>query len=212
MIWLVSSLSFAQAVPSKGAVPAATSATKDLTWAGLQLGVTDEAALDAWVAERGLQCEKTPSPRRETIHVKCSRPDPTRFGEAASPGVVEQLLIVRTDSGPVHHVSIERVVPEAEAAKMYLDTVARLRERYGVPARSQPPPPSLDGKLVMSATDWRFTNLDVRVNLVRIGDNPLRIGERWDLPGVENAVAERPGSVGAHSGKSSSARNPHLED
>jgi hypothetical protein len=181
-------------------------------WAGLEFGVTDEAALDKWVAERGLTCDKVPSPRRETTHLRCENPDPRVFGEQTGPGVVTDLLIVRTDTGPVHHVSFTREVPDEAALDVYARAVDDLTRTYGPPTRATELPPSLVGRIVSARTDWHFQDLDVRVSMMRLGDKPLRIAERWDVPGVEALVAERPGSVGAHGSGSSSAKNPHLED
>jgi hypothetical protein len=185
----------------------------DRTWNGLELGATDAAGIDAWAAGRGLACETVPSPRRTTTHIRCDAPSPAAIAAPAGPGSLQRLLLVRTDDGPLHHVSTERAVDTGAAAAAYDAAVARWTAVYGPPTRSAPAPTRFDSPLVRSATEWVADDLVVRVSLLRNGGvGPVRITERWDIPGVEEQVPTRPGSVPVHGPGSPSAKNPHLEE
>lgn len=194
------------------ALAVAAAGAADRHWSGLELGESDAPALDAWVAARGLDCQTLPSPRRLTTHLRCEHPDPATFGAPDGPGTLDLLLLVRTDDGPLHHVSTERSVSTTEAAGAYDAAVARWTAVYGPPTRATPAPARYDAPLVRAATEWLGPELEVRVSLLRNGNaGPVRVTERWDVPGVEAAVPVRPGSVPVHGPGSPSARNPHLE-
>lgn len=181
-------------------------------WNGLELGATDVSALEAWVAERGLTCETAPSPRRMTIHLRCPSPSAAAVGSTA-PVPPEALLVVRRDDGPVHHVSVDHLLDTSIASAAYTAAVERWTKIYGPPTKTLAAPSRWDSPLVRASTDWTFPDLQVRVTVLRNGgQGPARLTERWDVPGVEAGVPERPGSVPAHGASSPSARNPHLED
>jgi hypothetical protein len=195
----------------RGGAPPEASPTR--SWHEVVLGGTDGPAAQAWAAARDLDCVEKPSPRRTTVHLACERPAPAAIGEGERAGRLERILVARLDDGPVHHVSTERSFESpAQAAATYDEARKALVARLGAPERTAEAPSSFDVALVHATTRWRFADLQVDLTVSRFGEGPIRLSERWDLPGAEDRAATRPGSAAAHGAPPAAARNPHLAD
>ena len=123
------------------------------------------------------------------------------------------LLLARTDTGPLHHISTIR--RHAEVSKALIDySQARdgLVARMGAPARQDAKAPTVadfKGPHARFATSWAFSDLTVELSLGRMGGDMLVVRERWDVPGVEAGVPPRPGSVGHSASRQVAPHSPH---
>ena len=231
---LISACSWGDPAPTaaapKGAAPAAaaspaqpfrpaakvqaTAPAPSRAWMGLQLGQSDQAALEAWVAERQLPCTGAPSPMRETWQLKCAGQLPaSTLPDRQISGGLTDLLFVRTDAGPLHHVSsMRRYTLPPDAVADYTATVAALTATFGPPTVDRPvtEPEKLQGALARWATEWAFTDLTLRVTLMKGSGDYVSVSELWEIPGVEAAVAARPGAKGH--GAQAPAKNPHIAE
>lgn len=174
---------------------------------GLTLGVSDDAAVDAWAA--GLTCDRQPALARKTVHTTCSG-TPADWTFAGSPKA--QLLIARAEAGTtIHHISVARTHDDTkDAGSDFVATLASMTARLGEPLRlTQPADPSeLDGRFAYTAT-WRYDDLEVGLSLMRLTPKGAAIvRERWFVPGAEAAAGDR--GVGVHGAGMRAAPNPHL--
>lgn len=187
---------------SPGAAAAPLAAAPSLDIYGLVLGQSGDADIQAWLAERKLTCPGAPSPRRTTYRYDCNAglsasllPDRTISGTLAN------LLIVRGDATPMTHFSTQRRYSlPADAIADYMSTLAALTARYGPPAGPvvTPDPARMDGPMVHYTAAWAFTDLDLRVSLLRAGSPYLGVSEAWDVPGSEKNETARPTPTGAN--------------
>jgi hypothetical protein len=162
---------------------------------GLELGKTDVDGLADWLDQQGLHCPAVPSPRRRTVQYRCLNIVGGSWLQRPSSPLRVDLLLARTDDGPLHHVSTVRktVTPEAAIAD-YLATVRALTERLGSPALTDNSPPTVAAfaaKLTRFSTMWALPDLTVDVTLSRLSGRAISVRERWDMPGVEAAVGAR---------------------
>lgn len=185
---------------------------------GLTLGATTAEEVKAWLAERQLTCPERQSPRRTTTQVECKGELPlSLLPDRTVKGKLHDLLIVRLDDGPVHHVSTTRrySIPD-DAGKDYTATVATLTAAFGPPTKTQP----FDGEkmnrpLARFGTEWRFSDLQISVSALKAAGDFVSVNERWDVPGVEASAEARAGTTGHGFGGPAAptpAKNPHVLD
>ena len=186
---------------------------------GLTLGATTAAEVTSWLAERQLTCPERPSPRRATTQVECKGDLPlSLLPDRTVKGKLYDLLIVRLDDGPVHHVSTTRrySIPD-DAGVDYTATVATLTAAFGPPTKSQPfDREKVSRALARFGTEWRFSDLVISVSALKAAGDYVSVNERWDVPGVEASAEARAGTSGhGFTGPTAPtpAKNPHvLED
>lgn len=178
--------------------------------AGLVLGHSAENDVAAWVTGNALNCVTAASPRRRTTRTQCTEPPSSIFEGRSQVGTIEHVLVVRPDDGPVHFLSSRRVYaagPEArldyEAARQALSSV------NGAPTVDGPAPDPLDTQLPLLrySTQWSYSDLEVKLTLLKTNEAELSISETWTIPGVEAATEAREnrkadGSSGASKGSS----------
>jgi hypothetical protein len=181
---------------------------------GVDIGLTPQAALDAWATSRALTCATAASPRRATTHTTCTgKIAPTVLEGRKVQGIIHQILFSRRDDGPIHSVSATtRYSLPASAAEDYTWARERLEETFGKPSMERPfDDERLEQKLVRFAAEWHFADLDVVVALYRTGTDYYTLSETWAVPGVEGAVEAREGSLGHGSGPlRPPGWNPHV--
>jgi hypothetical protein len=199
----------AASAPTEG-VPAAPASTRG--WHGLTLGESDGAAVDAWVAARGLDCDAGPALARASTQVRCRDGlEPGLLPDRRIAGTLSSLLLSRPDDGRLHHVSTRRKysVPK-RAVEDYDATVAALTATFGAPDADAPvtAPERLTGPLARWATAWTRSDLVVSVSIMKAAGTHVSVTETWEVPGVEATIADRPGA-GGH-GASARSRNPHI--
>lgn len=174
--------------------------------AGLELGVTTADQVTTWAAGAGA-CVTTPSPRRTTTRTVCDDPPRTLLPDREIRGLLDQIVVARPDDGPVHFVSARRVhsLP-ADAAADYERARALLTTSLGPPVLDQAAPTPLpDARLVRYASGWEFSDLGVRLTLLKAGANGVAVTEVWSVPGVEERAGVRGAPAGASSAASRSA-------
>ncbi len=169
-----------------------------------------------WLAERALNCPERLSPRRTTTQVECKGDLPlSLLPDRVVKGKLYDLLVVRLDDGPVHHVSTTRrySVPE-DAGADYTATVATLTATFGPPTKTQPfDREKVNRALARFGTEWRFSDLVISVSALKAAGDFVSVNERWDVPGVEAGAEARAGTSGhAFTGPSAPtpAKNPHV--
>jgi hypothetical protein len=185
---------------------------------GLSLGATTADEVKAWLAERKLTCPERQSPRRTTTQVECKGELPlSLLPDRTVKGKLYDLLIVRLDDGPVHHVSTTRrySVPE-DAGVDYTATVATLTAAFGPPTKAQPfDREKVNRALARFGTEWRFSDLVISVSALKAAGDFVSVNERWDVPGVEASAEAREGTSGhSFTGPTAPtpAKNPHVLD
>lgn len=191
--------------------PGASAPTREIF--GLRLGEADEAAITAWLGARGLSCPGSPAPRRATVRYSCDGELPaTALPERTFKGRLDQILLTRTDTGPVHDLSVRAIysIP-ADAAADYNARVAELQALLGAPERSSLVSGEIDPSkpMLWYSSTWRFADLDVSVALLRAAGPNYGVTERWQVPGVEATAADRPGSAPIHGAPPKKSANPH---
>jgi hypothetical protein len=152
---------------------------------GLTLGVSTAEDVKAWLAERALTCPERPSPRRATTQVECKGELPlSLLPERVVKGKLYDLLIVRLDEGPVHHVSTTRRYSNPEdAATDYAATVTTLTAAFGPPTKAQPfDREKVNRALARFGTEWRFNDLTISVSALKAAGDFVSVNERWDVP------------------------------
>lgn len=169
--------------------------------------------MTAWAGARGLSCPETPSLRRLTTRAECAGPlDVALLPDRRIAGVLESVLIVRVDEGPVHHVSTLRRYSAPEAAQAdYHSAITALSAQLGPPVRSQ----RLDDLTVFSrplaraVSQWTFDDLQVVLSVLKAAGDSIQVNEVWTLPGVEEQVGQR-GEGSLHGKSRAPAKNPHI--
>lgn len=195
--------------PDTAGLPAAPS----LTLFGLPLGTASPTDADAWFASRKLPCTPAPALRRATVRYECTAGLAEAFPERATHGKLTTLLLSRTDTGPIHYLSLVRQysVP-MDAAEEYTATLGELTVRYAAPAKDRPlDPAKLSGVLARAGAEWHFADLDVSLSLFKGASGTLSLTEVYAIPGVEEAVGARAGSRGhGDAPEHPSGWNPHV--
>ena len=181
---------------------------------GLVLGQTDRAGIDAWVHTQGLECEAGPAARRTTHQTRCRDAAlPSSLTGRNADAAATMLLLVRTDEGPLHHVSsLRRHAAPIDAIRDYQSAIAQIQARLGAPTQADPAPPAaeqLQRAPARFATSWIFSDLEVGLSLTRMSGPDVVVRERWDVPGVEAGVPPRPGSAGHIRAQGLSPHSPH---
>lgn len=198
----------------KLAPAAPLAAAPTLSVLGITLGQADDAAITAWLGARGLSCPAAPSSRRTTVRYQCGGETLKTALPERTGSLLEQLVLVRTDQGPLHHLSMRsRYSLPAEAATTYNSTVARVRELLGEPTLARPAPEQIDAtkSMVWYSTVWRYTDLEVSVSLLRAGGAHYDVSKRWQLPHFEEDAPLRPGVAPfSHGAPSAPSTNPHV--
>ena len=180
---------------------------------GLKLGITTGEEVDAWLAERQLQCPGKPAPARTTVHYKCEGELPLSLvADRKVKGKLSQILIARLDNGPVHHYSNSRrySLPDDVVAD-YHSAIEAISARLGTPFESKriEDMGRLSQKVAHFATRWRFGDLEVSVVVLKAAGDYIAVNEMWNVPGVERLAAAR-GSGGGHGGGRPAGWNPHV--
>lgn len=202
-----------QAVVPKSVVPPATTPAPTLAWNGLTLGTTDAAGIESWLQGKGLACAGAPSVRRLTVRYVCEGELPsTLLPDRTITGKITQLLLARTDAGPLHHASTRRnySLPEGAIAD-YNGARASLVAVFGEPrvGKAVPDGTVLTDRPVWYNSVWSFKDLEVQLSLMRMAGASWSVGERWDVPGVEAEVETRgPSGVDA-SATPTEGRDPY---
>lgn len=182
--------------------PAQDGVSRAEVW-GLALGQSTPDDVAAWAAARGLSCETQPSPRRQTTRMECRDGlTPAVLPGRTVNGRVADLLVAWPDGGRVHHVSAwRRYSVPADALVDYRTAVEAINARLGPPTRAMDAPEvsALDAKMFRFGAAWSREDLDVRLELTRLGADYVSVSETWTVPGVEAEVGARTswGSSGA---------------
>lgn len=164
-----------------------------LDFMGLTIGASDAAQIEAWLTARSLTCRQTPSVRRTTFRYECGDGlTPALLPDRKISGQLSSLLLVRSDAPdaaarPLTHAStIRRYSLPERAAEDYEAAVTALTAAFGPPARTSAiDRAKLSAPLVRYASLWSFKDLQISLNLMRMGGTYWSVSERWDQPGVE---------------------------
>ncbi len=188
-----------EAPPPTGPAAPAGIAAPSLDVYGLTMGAATVGEIEAWLAARKLSCTQQPSVRRTTFRYDCAGDLPVDTLPGPRRGRLTNLLVVRGDTTPMSHFStIRKYSLPADAVADYAEALASLTGRLGPPARAAATPVAsqLDGVAAHWATSWVFTNLAVRLVLLKAGSATITLSETWDLPGAEEHEETRPSSGG----------------
>lgn len=164
---------------------------------GLAMGAATAGEIEAWLSARKLSCTQGPSVRRTTFRYDCAGDLPVDTLPGPRRGRLTNLLVVRGDTTPMSHLStIRKYSLPADAVADYAEALAALTGRLGAPTRAATTPDAsqLDGVAAHWATSWAFTNLAVRLVLLKAGSATITLSETWDLPGAEEHEDTRPAS------------------
>lgn len=180
---------------------------------GLTIGQSDDAAIQAWLQERGLSCTIGPAPRRQAVRYDCSSQVPTSLlPDRVIKGKVESLGLARTDAGPLHNLSTRRIysIP-ADAVEDYNSARAAITAVLGQPTRGKEAGEIDPSKpLAWYSTMWRFEDLSVTLGLLRAVGSTYTVSERWQVPGVDEELPDREGVRPIHGAPSGPrVSNPH---
>ncbi len=183
-------------------------------WQGLGLGVSDDAAITAWLRERVPGCAGAPSPMRASFQYRCAEGlTPALLEGRTVRGRVASLLLARPEAGVLHHVStLRQYTLPADAVADFASALAALTAQLGPPAAGGRPlerAEQLDARFGRWFHEWRFGDLEVRLTAARTGKDYTSVTEIWEVPGVTEAIASRPG-VSGHGG--AAATNPHVAE
>lgn len=184
---------------------------------GLALGEADDAAIAAWVAERGLECPEVASPRRTTRQRRCQGTyAPSLLPDRGASGALTEILIARLDDGPAHHLStIRKYSLPADVAADYHAAVDAITAQLGPPTQTRRVDDlsAFDSPLARFATRWQFSDLRVDVSILKAAGSYISLNEVWVIPGVEEqAQARGGGSLHGDLKPASPANNPHVAD
>jgi len=190
------------AAPPATTTPATTTATAPAATTrvyGLQLGATDPAGIDAWLASHGLTCPAVESPRRATMRYACSKDaglTATTLPEhpVLGGGQLYEVLLARGDTAPLTHLAVTRRFSlPADATADYTTALASLTTTFGEPSRSAgaPDPARFGGAMAHWSADWRFTDLSVHLSILKAGGDYIAVSERYDVPGASDAEGAR---------------------
>lgn len=185
--------------PPVSARAPATEAASNLTVYGLTLGATDTAAITAWISARGLNCKAEPSPRRATQRYDCGKdaglkPDTLPERPVLNGGQLTQILLSHGDDVPLTHVSVTRKFSlPTDAVTDYSAALASLTRTYGAPTRTSGAPDAskFSGPMAHWSADWRFTNIEVHLAVLKAGGSFIAVNERYDVPGASDAEGAR---------------------
>ena len=166
---------------------------------GLTLGATDPAGITAWIAAHGLNCKAEASPRRATQRYECGagsglKPDTLPERPALNGGQLTQILLSHGDDVPLTHISVTRQFSlPADAVTDYSAALASLTSTYGAPARASGTPDAakFSGPMAHWSVDWRFTNIEVHLSVLKAGGSFISVNERYDVPGASDAEGTR---------------------
>jgi len=199
------------AAPASPAAPAprapvppaeARAAAPTLTVYGLQIGKSPAADMEAWLTAHGLTCPPAPSPRRTTTRYVCTGDIPvTVLPDRVVKGKIDQVLLVRGDNGPLRHFSSSRKYSlPTDAVADYSSALTALTSTFGIPTIVAPAPDlaKLDDKVVRYATAWLYSDLEVRLTLLKVSTSYISVSETWDQPGVSEDDETRAMPPGAH--------------
>ncbi len=134
-----------------------------------------------------------PSKREKNPQVRfaCVQVLSTRIGDRERPISAGRLLyIFDSESLPVRHASYQRIHKnQARALEDLSDVVAHMKSVYGEPTtvREQLPTPAEDGTVEFPMLkniefEWRYSDLLVKIQAVRLGGEKVTIGERVEVP------------------------------
>lgn len=179
--------------------PGATAPAATRTAYGLTLGQSDAPAIDAWLAAHHLSCTGEPAPRRQSVRYDCGveaglTPDTLAERPVKDGGKLTQVLLARGDATPLTHLSLTRTFSlPADAVTDYNAALAALTATYGAPLRTSgaPDPTKFGGPMAHWSADWRFTDLDVHVAVLKAGGTFITVSERYDVPGASAAEGAR---------------------
>jgi hypothetical protein len=193
--------------PSAAAVAAASAdrsrPAPSRTVAGLTLGTSTAADVEAWTAGAG-SCTTAPSPRRTTTRTECDAPPVSLMPDRTIRGAFDQIVVARPDDGPVHFVSARRLYSlPADARADYEAARAALTASLGTPQLDQTSADPLpETRLVRYASGWEFSDLGVRLTLLKAAGKDIAVTEVWSIPGVEERAGVRGHAASASSGAS----------
>ncbi len=191
------------ATPPPAAAPAAANAptapAPTTTVYGLDVGVTDPAGIDAWLADHKLVCPPVASPRRATLRYVCAPGDGLNASSlpehpVLGGGQLYEVLLARGDDAPLTHLTVTRRFSlPADATADYTTALASLTTTFGAPVRSggAPDPARFGGAMAHWSADWRFTNLSVHVSILKAGGDYIAVSERYDVPGATDKEGAR---------------------
>jgi hypothetical protein len=161
---------------------------------GFNLGVDGPTEIAAWQATHGLSCVTVPAVRRHTERVVCHEVPASLLAPRSVLGHVSELLVVRTEDGPIHHVSTARIysLPE-QAMADYASSLTHLTDRIGAPTKAAATPTleQMASKVVWAPASWTREDLQVDLRLVRAGSDTWSVSETWTIPGIEEEVEGR---------------------
>ncbi len=189
----------APAAPVSGGMIASRAAATTTVY-GLNMGGTDAAGIDAWLAAHKLTCPQAESPRRATLRNECT-PEASGLTATTLPehpvlggGQLSSVLLSRGDGSPLTHLSITRRFSlPADAVADYNASLATLSTTFGDPVRSGGTPDAtrFGGTMAHWSADWRFTDLSIHVAILKAGGEYISVSERYDTPGASEAEGVR---------------------
>lgn len=185
---------------------------------GLTVGVSEHAAVAAWIADHGLRCAQFPSPTRGSFQYRCDRELPAELltDRTLTGGALTQVLLVRGEDAPVHfYAATRRYSAAIDAAADYDATLDALTATYGAAkkeTRAGAPEVLEAARIVRNTSTWLFRDLEIDVLLLRVTGNTYTVQESWQVPGVEGGIPthDRTGSLSGAPGKKPPAWNPHV--
>lgn len=200
--------------PPGAAVPSAAPtlpAAPTRVWNGLSIGEAQEAQVLDYVARAGIDCKTGPSLARQSVQTRCSGDLPLGLlPDRHIDGRLRELLISRPENGPINSIStLRKYSIPTDAVKDYDTAAAALTQRFGQPTRGalHADAAAFERPLARFAVEWRFADLRVRLTALKAAAGFVSVTEVWDVPGVEEAIASRPGASGHGAGRR--AQNPH---
>lgn len=157
-------------------VPVEPAAPEAPIWeiAGLKLGESDAAAVEAWGDARGCRREGD----EDRLRLVCDT-EAVREGANPAPG---RRIIVAYGEAARGYTAITTWDERAAAEQDYAGTISRITEVVGavdrpggaLPARTSP-------VLDRVSARWQRDALSVQVGLLRVGEEHYVVSERWDL-------------------------------
>lgn len=137
---------------------------------GLELGVSDADAVEAWIAAQGIACPP-------------AKDGPRVCPQVALPGRQTPAELTLELDGPLRQLSALRTHDTPDAAvRDYAATGGLLREQLGPPLRASDPDMDWTAPQIRETTLWRFSDLEVRLTLLRARSAQVRVSEVWSVP------------------------------
>lgn len=169
-----------------------------LDWNGLQLGISGEPELRAFLERAGLDCPTAPSPTHASLQTRCAGDLPLHLlPDRRVEGRLRELRLSRPEGGPIHTIaSLRKHSDAASAARDFDSAAAGLVARFGPPHQGRPEAEraALEQPMGRLSVEWRFTDLQVRLTAARAAQGAATVTEVWESPGVEAGLALRPGA------------------